>query len=403
MGGSESEGTSASRNARNPNKELHLAKIPRPRVYLPLRLRKVFDRVLILVGKFVGWLGGKLSVQHFKETHYLAIESGEVSWNFFEFQQLLASAQEHYGVNSVVTLSIKDRESYVQDLRRFLSSYKVQKYLWDPRTLSEHWARSWIQAFAVAFLFAQHQITPIAKLTDVQVRRWRSQTALITASQGVCISIMHPSRAMRWAVHRNLVGPAPMPLSLQWLESQSHSESGDGATFAGVGTVRFVGSLYEPRRSFLNELSERLAENSVQLEIFGRELSSRRLDVGTYLDLLRNSRIAVSTSRPSVLVGQDRIEEGHLVWRFFEAMAMGIPLVAEFVPGAEHLFESGVHYLSFSDLDEATLAVLEVVRDADLAAKLGKAGQQRVREICEHHSFWHIVDEAVIGSGGQGS
>lgn len=227
-----------------------MAKIPKPRVYLPLCLRRVFDHVLILVGKFLGWLGGKLSVQPSKQTDLLAIESGKASWNFFEFQQILTSAQEHYGVNSVVTLSIKDRESYVEELRRFLSAHNVQKYLWDPRTLSEHWARSWIQAFAVAFLFAQHEITPIAKLTDVQVRRWRSQTALITARQGVCLSIMHPSRAMRWAVHRNLVGPTPMPLSLQWLESQSHSGSRDGATFAGVGTARFVGSLYEPRRSF---------------------------------------------------------------------------------------------------------------------------------------------------------
>lgn len=131
----------------------------------------------------------------------------------------------------------------------------------------------------------------------------------------------------------------------------------------------------------MNQLSERLAKNNVQLEIFGRELSSRRLDGETYLDLLRNSRIAVSTSRPSVLVGQDRIEEGHLVWRFFEAMAMGIPLVAEFVPGSEHLFEPGVHYLSFSDLDEATLAVLEVVRDADLAAKRESGAAARPRDL----------------------
>ena len=354
--------------------------------------------MLVEFGRALVWFGKKFRAESSltsAKSYTMAIESGEASWKFFEFQQILASAEEHYGAANVITLSVKDRQAYFQELRDFLKRNSVEKYLWDPRTLSNGSLLSWMQTVAATFLFARYDVEPIAKLTDVQVRRWRSQTTLITAGQGACLSIMHPERARRWASHSNLVGPVPMPLSRKWLESEKQ-RADTGSEPCGTKTVRFVGSLYEPRQTFLRRLVDMLAESGVDLEIIGRDLGESRMNSDDYLNYLRESQVAFTTSRPSVLVGQDKIEEGHLVWRFFEAMAMGLPLVAEFVPGSEHLFEPGVHYLSFSNLDEASLAVQRVASNADLAFRMGQAGQKRVYEVCTQNSFWEMTDRAVI-------
>lgn len=363
-------------------------------VWSPLWFRRQIDHLLVAIGRSLWFFGRSRVGQPTRDRNSveLAIESGEASWPFFEYEQIYESACEHYGVDKIAKLSIKNREEYVTEVEQFLRHNRVEMYLWDPRTLSEQPWRSWRQTFRVALLFARHGVTPVVKLTDVQVRRWRSQTAVVSAAGGVCLTIMDPDRARRWAVHKCLVGPAPMPLSLRWVRSNSIPVR---RRAAGEGKVRFVGSLYEPRKSFLQEVGRGLEQAGIELELHGRELGSPRMNPARYLALLSESSVTITTSRPSLLLGQDRIDDGHLVWRYFEALALGLPLVAEEVPGAEHLFRSGVHFLSFTTIAGAVESSIKLIQDPQLAEQLSVAGKDRVEEILKTRSFWHLVDDAV--------
>jgi len=75
-----------------------------------------------------------------------------------------------------------------------------------------------------------------------------------------------------------------------------------------------------------------------------------------------------------------------------EAMAAGLPVVATRVGGIPEIIEDGLSGLLVPAQDDQALAeaILRVMQDPGLAAKLGRAGQQRVRD---HFSFDRLIAE----------
>ena len=65
--------------------------------------------------------------------------------------------------------------------------------------------------------------------------------------------------------------------------------------------------------------------------------------------------------------------------RVFEALGMGLPLVANRVPDMPTFFVDGEHYLGFSDITEAIFQVNRLMRDEDLRHQIADAGHRKVQ------------------------
>lgn len=325
----------------------------------------------------------------------LAIDSGAVSWGFIDYEELLASAEEYLGVAHVTKVVIEDRERYLREVRRQIRHQRITHYFYDPRSSSERAIRSWLQAIGLSLLLSWRGVVPIARLTDVPVRRWRAQTALATSANGTCLVLMEPSRVRKWCAHRSLVGPLPMPLSRTTLDALNGLR---GKTSVKRGSVVFAGSLYEPRTSFLGELAARLREHSVELVLRTRVPGEPRTPNEDYWRGLASAEVIFTTADQASGPRIDRIDEPHLIYRYLEAGAIGRPLVAQCVEGAEKVFTAGEHFVAYEGLEGAVEAILGLLRDPARATQVAEAGHKRAQELVAANYFWSELDRAVGGS-----
>lgn len=347
------------------------------------------DRALVALS------AGALAVAAFNRcprsepTKTLAIDAGEVGWSLIEYQELLRSAKEYFGHGNVVKVVVSNRDRFFSEVRQQLAGCSITHYVFDPRSLSERAAVSWLQTVRVGLWLARNDIIPIARLTDVPVRRWRLQTAIVTARAGTCSILMQPARAARWCAHKSLVGPLPMPLSM---ETAEHLARVSRATEVRTGSVVFVGSLYEPRATFLRDLSASLSERSVELVLKTRAEGGRRIPDEEYWQTLASADVIVTTASQTFGKGLDRIVEPHLIYRYLEACAVGRPLVAQVVPGTECLFKPGDHFVPFEDVDSASEAILQLLDDRERRTQLGTAGLGLAKALASANYFWAQID-----------
>lgn len=322
----------------------------------------------------------------------LSLDAGEVGWSLIEYQELHESALEYVGADGVLRIVIQDRNRYVREIRRALAKYPVTHFVFDPRSLSDNKLRSWCQTLGVALCLTTRRIVPIARLTDVQVRRWRLQTAVVTARSGTCTVSMDLASARTVCAHRSLIGPLPMAFSQRTFRAVSNLQRSASDT---CQSVVFAGALYEPRTTFLRTLENLLVEHGVTLETRSRVLGEPRASNNQYWRDLANSGVVISTSHMSVMRGQDDLRSTHLIYRFIEALAVGRPLVCTPVDGTEHLLEPGRHFLPSVDPESACQAIISLLNDPELGERISSEGQRRVKELVDQNYFWREVDRVL--------
>lgn len=358
-----------------------------PRVLVMVRCFR--DRVLVALSAGVLALVALNRPSKSAPYRKVAIDAGEVGWTLIEYKELLRSAREYFGQEQVVKVVITNRNRLFRQVRAQLDGLSVTHYVFDPRSLSERAGRSWLQTAAMALWLTSRGITPIARLTDVPVRRWRLQTALVTARRGTCSVLMQPERAARWCAHKSLVGPLPMPLSHESARALARVSR---ETRVETGSVIFVGSLYEPRTTFLRELSDSLHQHSVELVLKARSTGGARVPDEEYWQALARADVIVTTADQAFGPGVDRVLEPHLIYRYLEACAVGRPLVAQIVPGSEHLLEPGTHYVPFDGVNSATEAILTLLNDQERREHLGQRALERTETITSSNYFWAQLD-----------
>ena len=357
------------------------------------RLRLARDTAIVkLMGRVLEALQHLSGRGHRHHRTLLSIDAGETGWSLIEYQELYESAQDYLGVDGVLKIVIQNRDSYFGELRRALAKYSVTHCVFDPRSLSDRPVRSWCQTLAAALWLTTRGIVPIARLTDVQTRRWRLQTAVVTARAGTCTTLMDPDRARTVCAHRSLVGPLPMALSRRTFVSVSQLSQSLPNIEPSIG---FTGALYEPRTTFLTVLKDLLLERGVRLETSSHVLGAPRASNNQYWRDLAKFGVVVSTSHMSVMRGNDDLRDTHFVYRFIEALAVGRPLVCTPVDGAEHLLEPGRHFLPGVDPDSACEAALSLLNDSKLRERISSEGQRRVKELVEQNYFWREVDRTL--------
>lgn len=323
----------------------------------------------------------------------LCIEAGVRGWESIEFKELYQSACEYLQPENVDKLIIHSDIDYLKQVELALASKRITHYLYDPRTGSQgFWLGLW-QSLMVAIYLQKYNVVPIVLLTDLSVRTWRSQSAVVSAQRGLVICFMSVKFVGQIFPHRRLLGPCVMPFSVQTKEML------DALIWRrpekSPAKALFVGSLYEPRTAQLEEVRSSLARRGLLLEIKGRKIGSARFPDSEYWQSICFSDIVVTTSDQMTQKGTDWIDIPHLVYRYMEVLASGALLVAQDVPSVRRYFTPGEHFISFDSSSNAAAIIFYYLTNTAERIKIAKQGKARADALIAARSFWILVDSAL--------
>ena len=321
----------------------------------------------------------------------LGIEAGERGWNQIMFAELFQSAQEFFGPADVEPLVVDTRKSYVKQVARFVEQHPIKHYLYDPRTGSQSLVSGLIDSFRLLRIFSQRGIEPIVLCTDISLRRWRFQAAVVTAAAGVCLTDLEPHLVRKIFPHDRLIGPILLPISSR---TMSHLKRERRPHKPGQNpSVSFFGLLYEPRTSQLEEIQRGLAALGINFVINGRNFSGDKVSNEEYWGQLLSADIVVSPSSQFLSKDIDLGHVNHLIYRFSEALACGACLVIEAAPGAERYFMDGRDLILWEDPADAIAKIALLVGNPEKIFRVSKSGRKRLQDLVERKYFWAEISE----------
>ena len=328
----------------------------------------------------------------------IAIESGTKGWDLIEYKELILCAKEYLDSESVIKVQISDNRFYFKELVSQIGVQHVTHYFFDPRTCRQTTIHGMWDVFKLSIYLSRKRITPIARLTDVPNRFWRSLCSLLTASSGICITLMCPKDISHLFPHKRIYGPFMMPFSKQTLNQLSRLEVSD-STSEIESSIKFVGSLYEPRTTFLMALQSLLSGDGVELLIKGRVLGENRTSDEDYWRAIKSSPLFLTTSDQVIGEGMDPCDIPHFIYRYTEALVCGVPLLATYSPGSWKYFRPNEDYFSFSSLTEAHSMIKTILADEKMALSIAKSGHERAHSLISDSTFWRTID-LILGEDG---
>jgi len=323
----------------------------------------------------------------------LCIEAGAKGWEIIEYQELYASACEYLGPDQVHRVIIDKDKNYLVQLKQVLDELSPTHYLYSPRTGSQNWVVGLYQSFRISIMLHWRDITPIAALTDLPVRTWRAQCAVVTAGSGIVVSLMSPKETHPIFPHQRIIGPCLMPFSettmnrLNALSADRHQGE--------KPTAVFTGSLYEPRTSVLQKISNSLKERGLLLEMKGRSLENKRSPDSEYWQTLINASLVVTTADQIAEGGRDWAWLPHFIYRYTEVLICGRLLVAPDIPGIRRYYTPGVHFLAFSSPDQAVEVIANHLNNETELEKIAAQGKAKAQALVRSHAFWNCLDMAL--------
>ena len=150
----------------------------------------------------------------------LCIESGSKGWDLIEYKEILDSGREYLGHNNVIKLVVNKNSSYILQIIKNIMYYKPTHFLYDSRTGSQNFILGFFfNPLQFQYYFQVYGVVPICTLTDLPVRKWRLQTAVVTCKRGIVVTLMSPKNISSIFPHNRLVGPMTMPFSLKTLNN----------------------------------------------------------------------------------------------------------------------------------------------------------------------------------------
>ena len=324
----------------------------------------------------------------------VAIEAGPQGWNSIEFKELFISASEYIDAEAVHKVVIDRSASYLGQVECVLKNTSISHYLYDPRTgRQEYWSAIY-DSVRVAILMERYRIVPLVYLTDLSLRLPRCQAAVVSAMHGLVINFMLPTKIQQIFPHRRLIGPSLMPFSIRSLEFLERLRS-EIAHESINNVVRFTGSLYEPRTTFLRQLSDELAKTGHNLEILGREPGSNRVNDSEYWRRLYTAAIVVTTTDQINQSGADWTWVHQLVFRYLEVLVSGSLLLAPRVSGVSRYFDPDKHFVCYESLADAAEKARYYLDHPEEAEKIRRTGHDKAASLIRSRSFWMLIDTAL--------
>lgn len=325
----------------------------------------------------------------------LCIESGAMGFELLEVKEVEQSAREFFGPDNVLRSTVEDRTRYLRTARKALRTGGITHYWVDPRSGHQSFFRAIGQSIGLALLLAHRGVSPIVWLTDVPVRRWRLQAEILSSATGVCFVLVEPQSCEIRLCGNRFIGPTVLPLSEATLDRLEAAKR--HVSHASAPRAVFAGSLYEPRASSLERIRIQLAERGWVLDIIGRAAGGERRPEEEYWRNLLEADVIVTTAMQVAedARSSDPALQPHLIYRYIEALACGTALVAPRVPGADHVLESGVHYLDFESEEQCVEIVSRLLENAALRAEVAQVGHARLRELLAGSAFWKAALSAA--------
>jgi len=320
----------------------------------------------------------------------LCIEAGIKGWETISIGELFKSACEHIGTERVHQIKIDKEKSYINQFKEALENYSPNYYLYDPRTGDQNWVAGLWQAIQVAIILYWRRITPIASLTDIGVRLWRTQGCIVTTKTGVAICYSAKSDVQKIFPHSRLIAPNFHAFSQKTMKYSSAkiNEKRSG--------VLFIGSLYEPRTSILKTISEGLAERGITLELKCRpDGAPPLLTEEEYWTSLCNAAIVIALPDQARESIRDWAWIPHFVFRYTETIAAGALLVAPMITGMERYFDPNKHFVSFNSPSHAVDVIEYYMKNEDERKQLAEQGRLRVQTLVNAKTFWMNIDIAL--------
>jgi len=357
-------------------------------VYLPYIIAYILSSLINLIARSRDWRHKKSTV-----ASTICIEAGIRGWDIIEYKELYQSAIEYLGSDSVERLVFAQDCPYLTQLRNFLKNAKPSHYAYSPRTGGQSFYSGMRDAFGALALFTWYRVTPVVFLTDLPIRLWRAQSAVVTAKRGLVVSLMAPRLIKPIFPHARIIGPYLMPLSATTLTSLKNINNNINCKPSLIPI--FTGSLYEPRTSTLNFIQKKLFDKGIQFKIKGRELGSPRVTDEEYWCRMISAPIVLTTADQIPQAGADWPWIPHFVYRYTEVLASGSILFAPEIPGISRYFQAGVHYISFDSIDDAVNKITYYLEHPEEGRVIARQGHTRINELVNAKSFWLCIDVAL--------
>lgn len=320
----------------------------------------------------------------------LILSAGHRGWESIEFKELYATACEYLNSERVYKHVVIDSSRYYEDIKNTLKSKKCSHFMYDPRTGNQDLLKGTWEAIKISFLLAKYDITPIVLSTDLSIRIWRIKSSLVSALSGIVICFVSPQKIHPIFPHKRLFGPYLMPLSIETFNKLNllKTEKVD----SDIRQAIFIGSLYEPRTTMLNQIKASLIEKGFDLDIRGRVLGDIRKPDDEYWAAMVNADIIFTTSDQIDLPELDWKWVQNLVYRYVEVLSSGALLVAQDVPGVYKYFQPGMHFVSFNDTQDAIRKIEFYLENEFERSKIAKQGNLKARNLIESRIFWTLID-----------
>lgn len=325
-----------------------------------------------------------------KKDSLICIEAGQKGWESIELKELFSSATEYLSAEKVKQNIVDKEKSYLIQVYKTITKHKPTHYVYDPRTGSQNWIIGTSQSLILGLLFVLFRITPIVILTDFSYRFWRSQSAVITSTTGLVVTLMSPKRVSSIFPHTRIIGPSLMPFSKKTLGMINDLKI--KKIKRAKPKAYFYGSLYEPRTQTLLEIKNLLIKKGFDLEIKGTNIGDPKKPELEYWKNLIDADIIVTTASQMSQAGIDWSHIPHFIYRYLEVLACETLLFAEKVDGLEKFFTPGKHLITFSCPNEAAERISHYLSNPEEIIKISDSGNKQAKNLINGSLFWLMID-----------
>jgi glycosyltransferase involved in cell wall biosynthesis len=328
-----------------------------------------------------------------KEKKYICIEAKEQGWNSIELKELYHSACEFFGKENVCNLVIDSKKNYTDQINEVIKK-GITHYVYDPRTGCQNWLIGLFQSFKILIKFQKNNIIPIVILTDLAIRKWRAQAAVVSSANGVVLTLVSSEVVAPIFPHKRLFGPTLMALS------KNTKKNINNLIFEKITNsppkAIFAGSIYEPRGTFVREVEIRVKSRGFHFANYGRQIGSIKEPDINYWKKLAEADIVFTPASQFFQPGADWTHIPHFIYRFSETLISGSLLITENVDGISKFYKDGEHFVSYNSLDDAVEKICFYLSNSELRKKIAHKGKQQADFFVDTQYYWNSVSSKLI-------
>jgi hypothetical protein len=312
-------------------------------------------------------------------------------------QELESYGRESFGEDVFEIITIDRSKNLSNQIFKYWPSQvrggKASLFL-DLRTFSNSWFHGFFQALQVKLIATTRGVDIYSYVTDISIIRNRLLAIILTAKQGVIVSLLNQSYFANKIPHCRIYSPVLMPISIERVIRQGQLSINNTVSLDNTCLLsNFVGSLYPERNNILQLLSKH--KELIELSILDKSIGLRNEE---YWQLLATSQVSIITTAQTNVENNwvDLNNKHHVVWRISEALAAKSVALIQDVQGLEGILENGRDYLNFTSEDDLISALDFLVRNPFEMQKIAESGHQTFLRLQRDGHFWGFLNRRLL-------